>query len=517
MSTRKLARAAGLLMIITVLSKVVGFLRESLIASAFGATYQTDAYNVAIIVPSMIYGLFGGAISTTFIPILNESLAKKGKEDALKFANSVLNILFIFSFFLFILGWLFSTQLVGFIAPKFRGETYKLAVSLTQLSVINIIFITFNSGFEAILQSLGEFVVPSLSGFVTSLPIIVYILLGTSFGIRGLTIIVIAGTFAQVLLQIPWLIKNKYKFSFKINLKDERLKRMLFLIGPVLLGSGVSQINTLVDRNMASGLPEGSIASMNYANVISNMLYSIFIVTIVTVIYPTLAKESDIENRNKFKYLIAKAINTISLIVLPATFGVMILRVPIIEVLYKRGAFDTRAVNMTSYALLYLCLGLLFIGIRDILSKAFYALQDTKTPMFNAIIGIVINIAVNLTLVKKMGIGGLALGTSLSTIVCTLLLTRDIIKKIGSINGRMILKTESKILAASSIMGVSIYASNKVLQHVFATNTMKGTVISLCITVAIGIVVYAVSIMLLKVEEFVDVMAMLKKKIGKKV
>ncbi|MCM0647439.1 murein biosynthesis integral membrane protein MurJ [Clostridium swellfunianum] len=513
MSTRKLAKVAGLLMIITVLSKAVGFMRESLIASAFGATYKTDAYNVAIIVPSMVYGLFGGAISTTFIPILNESLAKKGKEDSLEYANSVMNILFIFSFILFIIGGIFSSELVSFIAPKFTEETHKLAVVLTQISVVNIVFITLNSGFEAILQSLGEFVVPSLSGFITSLPIIIYIMLGANFGIEGLIIIFVFGTFMQVLIQIPWLLKNKYKFRLKVNFRDNRLKTMLLLLGPVLLGSGVSQINTLVDRNMASGLPEGSIAALGFANVISNMLYSIFITTIVTVIYPTMSKESGVENREKFKYLILKAINTISIIIVPATIGVMILRIPIINILFKRGAFDIRAVNMTSEALLYLCIGLLFIGIRDILSKAFYAIQDTKTPMFNAIIGIVINIIANLILVKSMGIGGLALGTSLSSIVCTLLLGKDIVKKIGNMNTSILLKTESKIFAATSIMGICIYAVNYFLSSI-RTN-VKGEIISLGITVASGVLIYSAMIMILKVEEFADLMSILKKKIKK--
>lgn len=507
MQSRKLAKAAGALMIITILSKVIGFLRDTLIAGAFGATYLTDAYNIAIIVPSVIYGLFGGAITTTFIPLLNESYAKGDKKDAYDFANTVMNILFILSVVMFLLSVMFTPQLVKLVAPKFRGDTYQLAVELTKLSVINVVFITLNSCYTAILQTLDIFIAPAMLGFITSLPIIGYIIAKPNPSIQGLTLVMVIGTFLQVIFQIPWMVKHGFKFSLRTNLRDKRLSRMLILLAPVLIGSGVSQINTLVDRNMASGLPAGSIASLGFASIINNMVSSIFITAVTTVIYPTLARVS-VTNKDEFKSLINKSITSINLIVMPASVGMMVLRVPIITVLYKHGVFNDWAVQMTSGALFYFTIGLVFVGIRDVVGKAFYALQDTKTPMINAIIGILFNIGLNLVLVKRMGIRGLALATSTSAIVCAVLLIISLKKRIGNLNGAVMLKKGAKILLSSLVMGgAAVYVNT------FLSRFLKGTIggaVALLGAIAAGVLIYAAILALLKVEEFNEVLKALK-------
>lgn len=513
MQNKKLARAAGALMIITILSKAVGFLRETLIAGAFGASYVTDAYNIAIVVPSVIYGLFGGAITTIFIPLFSESYAKKGKEDAFEYANTILNIMFLISLLLFVVSVIFTPQIVKIVAPKFRGDTYKLAVILTKISVINIVLITMNNCYTALLQSLDEFVVPAMLGFITSIPIIGYVILGAGGGIQGLIIVVVAGTALQVIFQIPWLLKKGFRFSLKVNLKDPRLKRMLYLMLPVLVGSGVSQINTLVDKSMASGLPGGSIASLNFANEINSIITSIFITAVVTVIYPTLARIGTDENRDNYKSLVSKSVNTISLIVLPCTVAMIILRIPVIDLLFKHGKFDERAVGMTAGALLFYSLGLVFIGIRDVFGKAFYAIQDTKTPMMNAIIGIFFNIVLNLTLVKFMGIRGLALATSTSAAICAILLGINLKKKVDGVNFKMLFSTGMKIIISSAVMGIVIFAV-KVFLGGHLTGKM-GDLILILISAVVGIGVYAAMAAFLKIEEFYVFIDMLKAKIKK--
>lgn len=502
MQKKNLAKAAGALMFISILTKLVGFLRETLIAGAFGTTYYTDAYNVAVVVPAIMYGLFGSAITTTFIPLFSESYSKKGKEDAFKFANTILNIMFIISIILFIIASIFTPQIVKIVAPKFKDKTYLLAVALTKISVINIVLIPMNSCYTAILQSLDDFVIPALLGFLTSIPVIIFISLGAKGEIVGLITVVVIGIALQVIFQIPWLLKKGFRFSLRIDIHDPRLKRMLYLIIPILIGSGVSQINTLVDRNMASGLPDGSISALGFANEINAIVIHIFIAAVVTVIYPTLSRIGMDKDRKDFKYLISKSINILNMIVIPCAVGIMVLRIPIIEVLFKHGKFDDRSVDLTSGALLFYSIGLVFYGMRDILGKAFYAIQDTKTPMKNSIIGIMFNIALNILLVRSMGIKGLALATSTSAAVCSILLFINLKEKIGGINGKSIFSTNLKVLISSAVMGLAVYIIKNALTEIL-TSKLGGLLILIASTIA-GIGVYLVMITLLKIPEFSD-------------
>lgn len=510
MKKAKLVRAASQIMVITIISKIMGFLRDAVIAQNFGATYQTDAYNMAISIPNMIFGLFGMAVTTTFIPILSESLKNNGKENMFDFANSVMNILTLISITLTIFGWVFAPQLVHIIAPKFTGEKYDLTVSLTKLSVANILFLSLNSGFMGVLQTLDEFIAPSLVGIALNVPIIVYLEACPNKTIEGLTIATLIGGGAQILVQIPWIIKKKYKFNLKINFKDPRLKSMLVLIAPVILGIGINQINALVDNAVGSGLVNGSISALQYATRINSLVYSIFAASIVTVMYPAMSKSINENNLKQFKEYINKSINNINLIMIPSTVGIMILRVPIINILFKRGAFDDTALKLTSDALLFLGIGMAFLGIRDIYNRAFYSLQDTRTPMINGAFGILTNVILDIVLAKYIGIKGLTLATTSSIIVCTLLLITSLKKKIGITQTQETIKNTFKILSASLIMGVGVYFSNKYFMNMFSG--FKGSVISVGISTLLGLIIYIVILEVVRVGEYIEMRDQFKSK-----
>ncbi|AEB75683.1 murein biosynthesis integral membrane protein MurJ [Clostridium botulinum] len=504
MSKVKLARFASQIMIITILSKVMGFWRDALIAKEFGATYQTDAYMMSLTIPSILFGLFGLAITTTFIPMLTKSLKEKGKGNMYEFANTVMNLITLLAIVIGVLGWMFTPQLVKLIAPGYKGDVYNLTIQLTRLSVINVVFISLNSGYTAILQTLDNFVAPSLVGVVMNVFIIGYLLFVKDTTIMGLTIATIIGNGSQILIQIPWLIKNKYKYSWKINFKDPRLKEMMVLILPVLIGIGINQINTFVDNNVASILPKGSVSVLQYANRLNSLVYGIFATSIITVIYPTLAKYiNGTEIKEDFKKYLSKAINNINLIMFPATVGIIVLRTNIINVVFKRGAFDENAVNATAIALLFLAIGTGVLGIRDIYNRAFYAIQDTKTPMKNSAIGVFTNVVLDIALVKVMGIGGLTLATTISIIVSTILLAVDLRKKIGNIDAVAVLKTGGKIFTASVIMGLVVYVININVVKFISGN--RGQMVSLMLCAAVGCIVYAIAINLFKVEEYNDI------------
>lgn len=511
MNRKNLIKSTGIIVFITIISKIFGFLRDATIASSFGASLSTDAYNMSLTIPNVLFGLIGAAVSTTFIPILTESYKKNGKADMFSFSNSIMNLLLLICICLCILGWIFTPDIVKIIAPKFTGEKYMLTVKLTRISVLNLLSMSMTAGFTAILQTLNDFTGPALIGIVVSIPIIVYNFFEPSLGIYGLVIATLIGYGLQVVIQIPWIIKNKYKYSIKINLHDSRINKMLRLIAPILIGAGVNQINTLVDRIMASGLPNGSIASLDFAAKINSLIYSIFAMAIVTAIYPTLSMEGCENNYSKFKGYVSKAINNINMLMIPSAIGLMVLRSTVVSVLFKHGAFDERAVTMTSTALLFFSIGMIFYGIRDVCNRALYALKDTKTPMINGIFGVVACITMNLIMVPRMGLGGLALANTTSAVVCSILLIVSLKKKIHGINGREILSSGLKMMLSSIIMGIMVYIT-KNYTSLFLYG-FKGEFIVLVFSILVGVIVYLSMLKILNVREFKFLIEIVKSKL----
>ncbi|BCZ49018.1 putative lipid II flippase MurJ [Clostridium gelidum] len=509
MTKKNIIKSAGIIIFINILSKILGLLRDSTIASSFGASIATDAYAMSLTIPNILYGIIGAAVSTTFIPILSESYKNNGKEDMYKFANSIINIILIISIFLSVFGWIFTPSIVKFIAPNFGGEKYSLTVNLTRISVLNLLFMSMTCGFVALLQTMNDFIAPTLIGIVYSIPIIMYNFIGSKLGIYGLNIVTLLGFGLQILIQIPWLIKNGYKYRFKIDFHDARIIKMFRLILPILIGTGVNQINILIDRIMASGLPDGSIASFDFALKINEIVYTIFAMAIVTVIYPKLSMESSGNDLVKFKGSISKAINNINIVMIPSAIGLMILRVTVVSVLFKHGAFNINAVTMTSNAVLFLAIGMIFYGIRDICNRAFYALQDTKTPMINGIIAVGACITMNIIMVPILGLGGLALANTTSAIVSASLLIINLRRKIGSINGTNIIISSLKMFLASIIMGIVVYNVNRFIPSYI--EGFKGEIITLIISIIIGIIIYFIMLFILKVEEFKIILDILKK------
>jgi putative peptidoglycan lipid II flippase len=511
MSKKTLARAAAVIMVVSLISKATGFLRDALNASAFGASGTLDAYLMSLNIPNILFGIFGLAITTTFIPILSETYNKSGKEKMFEFANSVMNILMLVSLVLCIIGWIFTPEIVKVIAFNYKGNARELTVYLTKISIINILFLSLNSGYTAVLQTLDDFIAPALVGIIANIPIILYVLMGNKYGIVGLTIATMIGNGLQILIQLPWLIKNKYRYSFKINFKDTRIKKMLVLIAPVIIGTGVNQINEVIQKSLASGLPAGSITALDYSNKLNQLIYFTFASAIVTVIYPSLSREGSSKNFDNFKKRISDAVNNINLVVMPACIALLVLRVPIISVLFMHGAFNERAVKMTSVALLYLASGMVFWGIRDVFNRAFYAIQDTKTPMINGALGVVVNVIFSVILINYMGLGGLTLSITIAAFVSCVLLIKDLRKKIGSVNGMEMVVTSSKILIASGIMGIVIYFINHYLSLTFTG--LKGQLLIILLSAIVGAMIYIVMLIILKVKQLLLIFNIIKSKI----
>lgn len=513
----KVAKAAVGLMAATLIAKILGFGRELALASAYGASGTSDAFLVAMNIPAVIFSAIGTSLGTAFIPLYCDLEAKQGKKASLRFSNNVLNIVVLLCLITSLVGVVFTEPIVKLFAVGFKGETLTQAIYFTRVLILGMAFLGMSYIMMAFLQVKENFVIPGLMSVPYNMLIIISIFLSVTINPNLLPWGTLIGLSLQFIFQYPFARKKGFKYRPYINLKDEYLKRMLWLIGPVLIGVAVTQVNSIVDRTIASTLVEGSISALNYATKLNQFVMGMFIVSISSVIYPMLSKLSTENNKKKFKESIVTAINVVTLIIIPISVGAIILAEPIVKLLFQRGEFDARATQMTAIALIFYSIGMLGFGLRDILGKIFYSLQDTKTPMINGIIAMVLNIVLNLAFVKytNMGLGGLAFATSISSLVTIALLSVSLRRKIGAFGGKKIISVLIKSIIAALLMAlVTKFTYNAI--DVFLSAGFIQDAIKLAISVGLGAIVYAVSIIVLRVDEVKLIFKMINKKVKRK-
>ncbi|WP_027308891.1 murein biosynthesis integral membrane protein MurJ [Caloramator sp. ALD01] len=503
-------KTALIIMIITIFSKVLGFAREVSLSYFFGANNVTDAYLISLTIPGVLFAFIGTAISTGFIPMFSDLKAKEGEEKTIKFTNNIVNILIVLCTILVVITVLFTTPIVKLFATGFSGETLRLAVKFTRISILGIYFSGLVYIFSAYLQIKNNFIIPALIGFPMNIIIIFSMFVASKTHNIYLSIGSVVAFLAQLLFILPFVFKKGYKFSFIFNVKDKYIKNLLAIALPAILGVSVNQLNVLVDRTIASKVAEGGISALNYANKLNGFVMGLFVTSISTVIFPLISKMVAENNYEGLKKSLSESISAINFLVIPSTVGAMVFSTPIVEMLFGRGAFDERAVQMTSSALFFYSIGMIGYGLREVLSKAFYSMKDTKTPTINAVIALIMNIILNITLSKFMGIAGLALATSISAIVCTGLLFVSLRKKIGSFGLKDISISFIKITVASIIMGAVAKISYNVLVGVISKN------LSLICSIIIGGMVYFVVILFMKIKEVDEIVLKMKQRFLRK-
>lgn len=500
----KVARATFILMIATVIAKILGFGRELVLASVYGASMYSDAYITAMNIPLVIFTVIGTSLATTLIPMYFDVDKSLGKDKSLEFINNIFNIVILLCIILSILGCFFSEEIVKIFAIGFKGETFKVAVKFTKVTIIGIVFIGLSYIMTAYLHIKSNFTIPGLVSVPKNVIIIISIILSTKYSPYLMIWGTLIGMGTEFLFQLPFAIKYGYKYKLYINIKDKNIKKLAVLIGPVLIGVAVNQVNTLVDRTLASTLVEGSISALNYANKLNEFVMALFITSIGSVIYPMLSKLSSENSKDEFEQSVTKSINSVILLVIPISFGAIVLAKPIVKLLFERGAFDNTATNMTAIALMMYSIGMVAFGLRDILGKIFYSIQDTKTPMMNGALAMIMNIILNIILVKYLKLAGLALATSLSAIICIFLLFRSLKKKIGYFGQDKIINTTIKSIVASSLMGLTTHLSYIIIMNLLGNGKIK-EVICLALAILVGILTYGILIILLRVEEINDI------------
>lgn len=509
----KLATTAGLIVICTFVSKFLGLLRDSITAAKFN-TGDLDAFFQASNVPMVLFIMIGAAITTTLIPLYNEKL-KEGKKEAIDFISNVLNVFIIVTVVISIICIIFSKPIVGLLNPGFTGAKLEFTQKLTNILIPTLIFNAVIYIFNAVLQSEGNFTIPSLVALPLNVIIIGYLILfGSKHGIVGLTIVTFIATFAQIIPQVFAMKKVGFKYSFKVNFKDPMIIKMCIMLVPVILGTGVQQINTFIERAQATHFGEGSVTYLNYAYRVFALFVDIFVVTLSTIIYPKMAKQMARNEIGEMKKTLSESLGMLILMILPMSFIVMAQSRPIVYILFQRGAFKEEATIQTALLLTFYSIGLLAFGMRDFVCKAYYTLKDTKTPMINSAIAMVVNIVLIFIFKKVMGLRGLALANATSMYVACGLLIYTLSKKIGSINGKHVIITAAKTIAASIPMVITIRVLNNVLS--LSYNSMISVLVKITVSSLAGILVFIIVAIIIDIEELKSIKELVLRKFIKK-
>jgi len=457
------SRAAGVVGFYTFLSRVLGLVRDMVVARFFGAGMAADAFFVAFRIPNLLRRLFAeGSMTIAFIPVFTEYLRLKTKEDAFELARIVLTLLSIILAIVTILGVLCSPWIVRLQAWGFGGvgDKYELTVLLTRITFPYIFLISIVALFMGVLNSLRHFAAPAAAPILLNVGIIgatIWISPHLSQPIVGVAIGVIIGGILQVGLQIPWVIKKGISLLPRWAPSHPAVKRIGLLMLPAIFGSAIYQFNQFIGTLLASFLAEGSISYLYYADRLVQFPLGVFAIAISTAALPSLSKQVADKDLDEFRDTLSHSLRLTFFITIPSMAGLIILGRPIIQLFFERGAFDSLSTVMTTKALVFYSVGLwAFSGIRVIVS-AFYAFQDTKTPVKVATVALAANLIFSLLLMGPLKHGGLALALSLASSLQFCLLIIFLKRRIDIWELRPVLVSTGKCIIASVIMGICIH------------------------------------------------------------
>lgn len=549
---KSIARSAGIVSVAVMFSRVLGLVRETVFARFFGAGFLYDAFVVAFKVPNILRDLFAeGALSAAFVKVFTDYQIRKSEIEAWRLASLVFNVLAVVMSVITIIGILIAPVVVPFLARGFPPEKAALAITLTQIMFPFILLVALAALAMGVLNTKGRFAIPASASTAFNIASILfglglaYLLSGggwesaagknvipseaAQWAITGMAFGTLIGGAAQLLIQVPSLLKVGFRFSPLLSFTDPGVKRVMRLMGPAIIGTSAVQVKVLVDLIVVSGI-EGGNSWLSYAFRLMQFPIGVFGVAIGTAAIPTLSRLASEENIVKFRSTLSNALTLVFLMTIPAACGLVVLGEPIIGLIYEGGRFRSFDTNMTAWALAAYSVGLAGYAAIKVLSPSFYALDDAKTPMYVSIASIAVHApmsfgmmyllsTVGVTPERPNGYGhvGVALATSTVALVNFFALTLLMRRKIKRLNGRDIFAAFIKIAAASAVMSAVCWFSYKYLTGYFPEKNLFIRLIEAFVPIGLGGITFLVAAKLLRIDELERIYKALAGKLGRKV
>jgi putative peptidoglycan lipid II flippase len=463
----QIARAAGLVMALFVVSRALGLLREMVISHQFGTGGELDAYLAAFRLPDILFQIVaGGALASAFIPTFATYLARDDTRGAWRLASAVINLVLILTTVLGALGVLLAPWLVrAVIAPGFDPARQALTASLMRLMLVTPLIFGVSGVVMGILNARQHFLLPALAPIAYNLGIIAgAILLAPAMGVRGLALGVIAGALGHLLVQVPGLVRHGMRYTATLGLRSRGVREVGRLMLPRVLGLAAVQINFLVNTILASGLATGSLAALNYAWLLMLLPQGVFAQAVATAAFPTFSTQAARGQRAEMRSTLAATLRAVLYLAVPAAVGLLLLRVPLVQLVFQRGAFTATSTHLVATALALYALGLPAHSLVEIVVRAFYAMHDTKTPVAIGVAAMGLNVVLSVVFIAAFEAagwpphGGLALSNSLATMAEMAVLLAIIRRRLDGLEGRRTAGSLARIGLASGAMGLVAWA-----------------------------------------------------------
>ncbi|MGH9367111.1 MAG: murein biosynthesis integral membrane protein MurJ [Thermoanaerobaculia bacterium] len=501
----RLVRSTSAITPWTLLSRLTGYLREKIVALLFGASARTDTFIVAWRIPNMLRDIVGeGAMSSAFVPVYARIQASRSEEEARAFVGRALGTFAFLLAGLTVAGILFSPVLVDLLARDFRSDPaqFTLAVSLNRWVFPYIFLVSMAALFQGVANARGRFAVSAAAPVLMNVGFILATLLlapRLSEPAYALAAGVLAGGVLQMAVQWPQLRRLRAVGRPALGWRDPDVRRVLLLMTPRLFAYGINTINLTFATRFATGLGTSNVSRLYFANRLKELVLGGFAVALATAILPLLSRQAMEKDRGEFKTTLAFALRLVAFVTVPATAGLIALRVPILRVLFQGGEFRAADTLATAGVLATLCVGLFFFAAVRVLVPAFYALEDTRLPVIAALADCAAFLLGCFLLVPAMGLPGIGLSASLAAGVNVAILVGALRRREGRLGGRQIARSFSRTVAAALVMGAALLAAERVLEPAAMRGLAAAAV--LFALVALGAALFWVCALLLGAPE----------------
>lgn len=519
-----IAKSAGTVGIAVMCSRVLGLVREQILAAMFGAGFAYDAFVVAFRIPNLLRDLFGeGALSAAFVTIFSRYDAGKSQEETWRLASNVLVFFAIVLSLLTLLGIFLAGPLVSLLAPGFAQVAGKaeLTATLTMIMLPFLIFISLAAVVMGMLNTKGRFFVPAMASSFFNLGSIIggvsLALILPRFGhpaIVGMAIGTLIGGILQLGVQLPALVKTGFRFLPHLDLKDPGLHSILKLMVPATIGLSATQINIFVNTGFAASCPEGSVSWLNYAFRLVQLPIGLFGVAFAIAVMPLLARQAAQKDVPAIRTTVVSSLTMVFCLTIPATAGLILLAEPIIRLIFEHGAFTALDTVATAQTLTLYAIGLFAYSANKILVPAFYAINNTRYPVIASFMAVAANILIITLTIDAFQHKAIALSTSCTMFLNFLFLSAVLYWKIGGYALDALFRGLGKIMVATCCMGLLLFGARQILAG-FLVGGLLPQLLATMLLIVLAASVYALVLHWLKLSELTEIVAKIRAKFGK--
>ena len=513
----RLAKSAGVIGAATMTSRILGLVRDTVMAALFGAGDHMDAYLVAFRIPNLVRDLFAeGAMSAAFVPTFTRTLTLEGRERAWRLGSMVINALVLATLTVVVVGLVFASPITTAFAGKYAAVPGKLelTVMLTRIMFPFLTMVALAAAFMGMLNSLHRFFVPAFSPAMFNVGSILCTLgLVPVMPLIGLPAIVapaigvLVGGMLQAGVQWPSLRAEGFRYRPGLDIRDDGLRQVLVLMGPGVVGLAAVQVNLLVNTILATNEGTGAVSYLGYAFRLMYLPIGLFGVSIATASLPTLSRQAARNDLIEMRVTISRGLRMMLMLTVPATVGLIALATPIVALIFERGRFSTVDTANTAAALMFYAPGLVGYSAVKMAVPSLYALKDSRTPMMVSITTVILNLGLNIELVQVMSFRGLALGTAISAICNAAILLWVLRGRLGGLDGGRVGLAMSKIAVASALMGLAAWGTDWTIATGLPSHVLPVLALRVGASIGVGVVVLDIAARAIHIEEFMEARA----------